>query len=204
MRHEEKIGSISTSKCTHLAAELRCGIYRKVTERKRALLWRRCIFVYVSWLNSSHGDICNSTYARFSMRRPRESQLILSFFLCLGDCMVLTYFRQLSESKRNGNFACLFYAPEASYLWFAICSLPFHAGNFQEKSQVTNQPLFLSQQKQDITCFLLLPHLCIMHWRLRGWQEWVSVPSSAKIILSRITFACESPLSYCQKIMHWP
>jgi len=100
--------------------------------------------------------------------------------------MVSMYFRQLSESKRNEKLAYLFHALEASYLWFAICSLPSHAGNFQEKSQVTKQPLFQWQQKQDITGFLLLPHLCITHWRRSGWQEWVSVPSSANIILSRI------------------
>lgn len=90
------------------------------------------------------GDICNSTYSRFSKTWPYESKLILSFFLFFGECMVLVYFRQLSESKTTENFDYLFYAPEAIYLWLAICSLPPHAGNFQEGSQVRNQPLFLS------------------------------------------------------------
>lgn len=163
-----KIGSISTSKHNHLAAELRRGTYRKVKERKRGLIWRSCIFVHVPWLNLAHGDVCNSTYARFSVRRPRESKLISSFFLFLGDCMIWMDFRQLSESKRNEKFAFLFYVAEASYLRFAICSLPYHAGNFQEKIQVTKQPLFLSQLKQDITHFLL-PHLCIV--QTGDWEE---------------------------------
>lgn len=151
-----KIGSISTSKHTHLATELRRGTYRKVKERKRGLIWRSCIFLYVPWLNLAHGDACNSTYARFSVRRPRESKLISSFFLFLGDCMIWMDFRQLSESKRNEKFAFLFYVAEASYLRFAICSLPYHAGNF------------LSQLKQNITHFLL-PHLYIV--QTGDWEE---------------------------------
>lgn len=134
----------------------------------------------------------------------KASSSCLSFFLFLGECMVFLYFRQLSESKTNEKFAYLFHAPEATYLRFAIWSLPSHAGNFQEGSQVRNQPLFLPQQKEDITPILLLLHPCIMHWKLRGWQEWVSVPDSSKVSLSRISFECNSPVSYCRKIMHWP
>lgn len=53
--------------------------------------------MYVSQLNSSPDDICKSNYARFSMREPYESQLILSccsmgtaWFPCiLGNCLTV-------------------------------------------------------------------------------------------------------------------
>lgn len=40
------------------------------------------------------------------------------------ECMVLVYFGRLSKSETTKKFVYLFYAPETTYLWCAICSLP--------------------------------------------------------------------------------
>lgn len=69
------------------------------------------VYLYVCLIS---GGICNSTFSRFGMR-SYESQLVF-FFLFLGECVVLVYFRQLSESETTEKFVYLFHAPEATYL----------------------------------------------------------------------------------------
>lgn len=67
-------------------------------------------------------------------------------FLFFEDCMVSVFYAIVCK-KGKRNFAFLFYVPAASYLQFSSCSLSSHDGNVQEKSQVTNRPQFLAQQK---------------------------------------------------------
>lgn len=138
------MGSFPPANAHHLAVELRCSIYRKVKVR-RALLWRRCIFVYVSQLNSSPGDIFKSNYARFSMRGPYESQLILPFCsvgtvwspCILGNCLTVRGIKLcLAVLRTRSQLLAIQYLQSPISCWKFTGNEPSH-----------KPPLFLSQQK---------------------------------------------------------
>lgn len=168
--------SISISKCTNLAADVKCGIYRKFKQTSSFV--HLCMHLLTKLIS---GDICNSTYFRFSVRRSCESQFILSFFLflgnvwfwcILGNCLKVRQLKNLSICSMHQKL------PICNVL-FAVSHLP-KCWHFLGREPSQKPALISITEKEDIAPIFPLLHLNIMHWKLRGWQEWVSVPNSAK------------------------